>query len=438
MTLTDSSFTDSPWLMDPLAHWWLEIPASVQDQVWQQTQRYATPGDRWTAFLNQLCVTTLLSWLQSEYGWTAQVESDFQPWEQVWSVVTGTAIALASSASGRSQRWLLLPSASADVSEVVVPQEWVDLPGWCADYYLAVQVDPDEHWLRVWGYTSHANLCAAGTLDAAERVYRLPSEALIGDLSALSVMQAYAETTRAPVAAVAPLSAAQVEALCQQVGQQIGQPILEPRLALPWPQWAALLSQLQAQQQLGRLGQPVPERATAIAPEMVSELATGLATSLTNLSQWLQGQVSAGWRSLDTLLAPEANLAYSFRDAGTPTLFRRFKPVTLQNQSLQNQSLQNQSLQNQNFLLMVGLEPVGSEGDRLRIQVQLRPEVWEAQLPAGLNLSLWASPEEQIQQVATQGEETILQLQRFTIPLGTRFTIRVSLGETEIEEGFEA
>jgi len=25
-----------------------------------------------------------------------------------------------------------------------VPQEWVDIPEWAADYYLAVQVNPDS------------------------------------------------------------------------------------------------------------------------------------------------------------------------------------------------------------------------------------------------------------------------------------------------------
>jgi len=37
-----------------------------------------------------------------------------------------------------------------DLTKRMVPQEWVDIPEWAADYYLAVQVNPDSGWLRIW------------------------------------------------------------------------------------------------------------------------------------------------------------------------------------------------------------------------------------------------------------------------------------------------
>ena len=35
---------------------------------------------------------------------------------------------------------MLIPSEAIDDSELEVPQEWVDIPSWAADYYLAVQI----------------------------------------------------------------------------------------------------------------------------------------------------------------------------------------------------------------------------------------------------------------------------------------------------------
>ncbi|PSO81051.1 MAG: hypothetical protein BRC41_15925 [Cyanobacteria bacterium QH_9_48_43] len=46
-----------------------------------------------------------------------------------WEVVNGTAIALS------GVRLVLIPSEAADLSELRVPQEWVDIPSWGGDYY---------------------------------------------------------------------------------------------------------------------------------------------------------------------------------------------------------------------------------------------------------------------------------------------------------------
>ena len=43
---------------------YLELSAATQTHAWQQSQPYALPASRWNAYLNQVCLTAFLSWLQ--------------------------------------------------------------------------------------------------------------------------------------------------------------------------------------------------------------------------------------------------------------------------------------------------------------------------------------------------------------------------------------
>lgn len=69
----------------------------------------------------------------------------------IWEVVNGTAIGIGET------RIVLIPEAM-DTDEYEVQAEWVDIPSWAADYYLAVQVNSEDCWLRIWGYTTHKKL----------------------------------------------------------------------------------------------------------------------------------------------------------------------------------------------------------------------------------------------------------------------------------------
>ena len=65
----------------------------------------------------------------------------------------------------------MIPTEALDISELRVPQEWVDIPNWSADYYAAVQVNVEEGYIRIWGYTSQVNLKEKATYDANEKAY---------------------------------------------------------------------------------------------------------------------------------------------------------------------------------------------------------------------------------------------------------------------------
>ncbi|MFB2833241.1 DUF1822 family protein [Floridanema evergladense] len=130
---------------------WLEFSAQQQNQAWENSQSFSSPSSRWNAYLNQICLITVLPWLQEEYAPKAKVWLNNAALPSFWEVVNGTAIVL------DDTRFVLIPSEAIDQSELRVPQEWVDIPSWVADYYLAVQVNPDDRCVVIWpGFLTNA------------------------------------------------------------------------------------------------------------------------------------------------------------------------------------------------------------------------------------------------------------------------------------------
>jgi hypothetical protein len=206
----------------------LEIPP-----VTSTSAAFSMPGCRWNADLNQLALTAFLPWLRDEStsSVTIWMESTLPT---IWEFVNGTAIAVG------DLRLVLIPSEALDTDELRVSQEWVDLPAWAADYYLAVQVNPDDGWIEVWGYTSHEQLKHHGVYDASDRTYSLAGSDLIHDLTVLQVAQELCptETRRAAIASLPTLELTQVTNLIDRLGNP---DLAFPRLAIPFPLWGVLL-----------------------------------------------------------------------------------------------------------------------------------------------------------------------------------------------------
>lgn len=213
---------------------WLEFPESEQTQAWQQSQSLSRPSSCWNAYLNQLCLSTVLSWLREEYAPKATVWPNVATRLSFWEVVNGTAITL------DGTRFVLVPTETIDLSELRVPQEWVDIPSWAADYYLAVQVNPDDRTVQIWGYATHQQLKTKGTYQKSDRSYCLASDDLIQNLNVLWVARHLCpeETTREAIAPLAGLPLAQIENLLQRLGNPA---VIAPRLAVSFELWGALL-----------------------------------------------------------------------------------------------------------------------------------------------------------------------------------------------------
>ncbi len=218
-------------------------------------QNYSTPGACQRAWVNQVCLTTFLDWLQGEVTPHARVHPNTATVPSIWEVVNGTAVNFDNS------RLVLIPTLAMDGDELRVPQEWVDIPEWVADYYLAVQLNSEEGWMRVSGYTTHQQVKSLGVYDAGDRTYSLESDQLISDLNVLWVTRQLSpeEITRVSVAPLPPLPQTQADNLLQRLSHA---DIKFPRLEVPFQLWGALITHGGWRQRLYELRQGVVESAS--------------------------------------------------------------------------------------------------------------------------------------------------------------------------------
>ncbi|MCG5060498.1 MAG: DUF1822 family protein [Limnoraphis sp. WC205] len=374
----------------------LEISPTQSYQAWQQSQAYSTASRRWNAYLNQLCLDAVLPWLQEEYDPLAQPSSTLP--SSIWELVDGVVITLGLT------RLILIPSETIDTDEFRVPQEWVDIPSWMGDYYLAVQVNPDEQSVKICGYTTHAHLKTQGQYNWRDRTYSLEADELIADINVLWVARQFCpqEQTRSSVAPLPRLTTAQVENLVQRLSDS---EIVVPRLAVPFELWASLLEHNQ--------WQPLCQQRR------------GQQTSI-NLSRWFDNLFDTAWQSIDTLFPTSQPLAFNFRR--TPNApeqeMQRVKQIHLG-------TLQASTL----VVLLVGL---GVETDgRMGVRVQLHPQPNHSYLPAHVRLTLRSESGEVLRSVEARTEDNYIQIPRFKCSPGFRFTVEISWENTNITEHFQ-
>jgi hypothetical protein len=223
------SNTPSPLTLDS-HQLYLEIPQSPQ----VQEQLYSTAGASMRAWINQLCLKAFLPWFREEIAPTARIYPNTAALPSFWEVVNGTAITF------DNFRLVLIPTLAMDGDELRIPQEWVDILEWAADYYVAVYVNLDDGWIKIFGYTTHQILKTKGVYDVQDRTYSLESEDLIQDLNVLWVTRQMdePEALRAEIAPLPPISKTQAENLLERLGN----PDMKfPRLAVPFSLWGTLL-----------------------------------------------------------------------------------------------------------------------------------------------------------------------------------------------------
>lgn len=254
----------------------LEIPANVQNQAYLHSQSFSHPSSGYQAYLNELCLNVVLAWLQADFAPQAKVSPNINALASFWELVNGTAII------SDGIRFILVPSEAMDLSELRVAQEWVDVSSLAGDYYLAVQVEPDEAYVRVWGYCSYEQLKNQGSYDASDRTYSLDAVDIISDINVLTVALQLCPQSSTPkvIPQLATLPQEQAQNLISRLANK---EIITPRLAIPFPLWGALIEHGGWRQSLYQRRLGLPEQWSVI--------------------QWLQNGVSqlaenVGWGSL--------------------------------------------------------------------------------------------------------------------------------------------
>ena len=383
--------------------WLLEITPEIQSQIWQQSQVYATPSSRWCAYINKICLDVFLDWLKTEYFLAASVWYSSPGIPAYWEFFNGTAILLG------DKRVVLIPSEAIDNSELEVPQEWVDIPGWTADYYLAAQVKPDGEWVRIWGYTSYTELKSQGYYDPVDRTYCIDAEHLTKDLNAFWITYQFCadQEFKAALPPLPELSKTQAENLQERLGDVS---VTFPRLEVPFETWAALLENEQWRQGLYQQRQ---QRQRSLSSQ-----------AQVNLSYWLQHIYDNSWQAIDTIFnSSPSSLAFNFRSSASlnNTSIKRAKVIDLQAEG------------DQKLALIVGLTPEANQ--KVNIRVELHP-LGNKYLPNDIKLVLLSSEEEIIQEVQARSQDNYVQLKLFEGEVGEHFSVRVILDNYQLTENF--
>jgi hypothetical protein len=389
---------------------WLEFDRRERSAAWPNDGEYSYDAARWNAFLNRLCLDLVVPWLEEESGLAAKVWPSEADLPVIWEVVNGMAVAL------DKTRFVLIPSEALDIAEFCVPQEWVDIPSWAGDYYLAVQVNPDGGWLRVWGYATHEMLKSKGIYDELERCYCLRREDAIENLNVMWVAVEVGADERMPVKPLPVLHAMPAENLLAQLSRPSP---YSPRLDVGFEQWGALLDSASWRQQLYK------RRMLAVAGDVAPAN-----PGVVKLSNWLRnnfvGTVGAGWQAIEAFLTPEQQqLAFRFR--GKDSGQEGAKLAKLTDLGLQ--------LGGKAIVLLVAVAP--DAGEKVSVRVQAHPAAGEKHLPPLLKLALLSDSGETLQVVQSRSLDNYIQLNRFKGVPGTSFTIEVALGAASVVEEFE-
>ena len=401
-----------PTFADPM-QLWLEISASTQDFAWQHSQLIQPLGSRWQVYLNQLCLRTFLAWLQSESVPDAVAWPPIKATPVSWELVNGSVVKL------NEKKIVLIPTDGISHDELEIPQEWVDIPSWVGDYYLAVQVNVAEGWLECWGYTTHKQLKVLNNYDAMERIYSVSAEDMVHDISALWTTIEFCPTaeTQVALAPLPELTETQARNLIERAAEATF-----PRLSVPFAQWGGVMADERWRQQLWR------RRFTAVTGD--ASVTQGL-----SLSQYLQRiqsaiveesslMIAAGWESIETVFGAETpQRAFSFRNneqsAGKQAKVLHLDPALDQSVRL---------------VLLWQLEADG----RLAIRAQLHPAEGELYLPADITFSLISDQDDVLQSIQSREDNNYIQLKLFRCLASFTFKVVVQAGELTISERFVA
>jgi hypothetical protein len=266
----------------------LELSPEIIAAAWSETRKFSGEVSRWNAYLNSLCLKCLVPWLEAEREAEIIVPPEAEL-ASIWEVVNGTPITVDNNSV------VVVPVEAIALEEFRVPQEWVDIPQWVANYYLAVEINADDGWLKVCGYATHEMLKTQGVYDQSDRSYSLDKADLVENLDVMWVAMELCPDEKLPVASLPALGANRVENLLTKLSQNFGH---SPRLEVGFPYWGALLENPVWRQELYR------RRSAGV-----------VSRALTSLSNWYKDAIEPGWQTMEELAAGAASPAvFAFRN----------------------------------------------------------------------------------------------------------------------------
>ncbi|MBD2199155.1 MULTISPECIES: DUF1822 family protein [Calothrix] len=377
---------------------WLDCQATEIKQAEAATNLQTNQTARHYAYINHLCLHGFLRWLKENWELdSSYIVPSARELASIWELVNGTAITIG------ERRLVLIPHDAVDTAEFSVPQEWVDIPNFVASYYLPVQINLEQNWLRFWGYITHKTLKEKGVYDPIYRTYSVKSHDLIPDLDIILLAREICGSETANIPSLPLLPSTTAASLIDKLSQPSP---YSPRLDIPFTQWGALLANDEWREQI-----------------YLNRTATTAKKMLVNLHHWLKNDftesMKAGWCSVSEFFTTEPKLVTVRNTA-------HIKQAKLLNLQLQ--------IKEQAVILLVALTP---EADgRVGVLVQAHPYGSEKQLPAFLTLALLSDSSQQLYAVTSRERDSYIQLPHFHCEKGTNFYIKIAIADVSFVEEF--
>lgn len=257
----------------------------LKQEAWQEAKNINDEVARYRAYLNILARKTFIDWLNLALEKEVKDKWETKDNLSIWQFVNGSVIEI------DSTRIVLIPEENEDKSEISIPQEWLNVPEWVSNYYVAVQINVDDNYLCFWGYTSYQEIQSYGELDSLNRSVYLPAEYLETDLSLMILDYEYGWETAPKINTLSVLSTREKETLIKDINHN-----LCPRLLVNFNKWLSLIRNPQIRYSLYENRQPI------------------------SLSMWLNNQfqstLNKGWQTLNNFsqeyLLPNFDLSPEF------------------------------------------------------------------------------------------------------------------------------
>ncbi len=359
---------------------YLEILSEDQKLAWQESQQLTDSNSQWRSYLNRLLLNSFVSYLQEDQLLSTTTASQ-EKLTSIWSLLDGTLLVI------NGQKFLLLPTETIDDDEIRVPQEWVDIPSWIADYYIFAEINPDEEWIRIKGYTTHLQIKQQGCYDSIFREYSLTSEQLTEDLNVLWLSQQFctAEVRKMGVNMINDINPQQAENLIQRLGNP---EVIFPRLEIPFSLWGKLLENEDYLHHVSQLRQGQQK----------------IRISITKLSEW-------GKNIIDELWQPPSNFVYS-----------RTEKNVIENSQIKQKAI---TIDNQQVILV--LEISEENNNKRSIKIELYPCENSRYLPANIQLTLISSEGQVLKSTQARNQDNFIAINKFKAPLNLSFKVEVKL-----------
>ena len=221
-------------------------------------------------------------------------------------------------------------------------------------------------------------------------------------------------TAKPVVEALPVLSKAEIEGLLKTFNQSN---FFSPRLDVSFRKWGAFIEDDTRRKQLYQQRQ---------TENIKTEITQAVSKAAVNLGQWFESAFETGWQSLDTLINPDTgNLAFAFRqnDASRELTVEAAKIIDL-----------GMQLGNKSVALLIGL--TRENDNKIGVRIQLHPANGEPYLPPDIKLVLRSRSGKVLQEIESRSQDNLIQLKRFTCPIGKKFSVEVALDDLSIIEDF--